>query len=138
MLEAINLTLVKKFRSNVMLYHKSLHIREILTSKLGKCLTSIVIFHFHPAMWSKLQIHTIYKPSDITVFKIHQKHQFLYGKKENIKIAVFSLLFILVNILVTFLIEPLALYEVRAQSQYVLSNLVMDTLGVTDILQGNL
>ena len=37
------------------------------TSKLTKRLTSIVIFQYHLARWCKLRIHTIGRPSDLTV-----------------------------------------------------------------------
>ena len=37
------------------------------TSKLTKCLASIVIFHYHLVRWCKLQIHTISRLSDLSV-----------------------------------------------------------------------
>ena len=37
------------------------------TSKLTKCFTSIVIFQYHLVRWCKLQIHTIGRPSDLSV-----------------------------------------------------------------------
>ena len=42
-------------------------IRKMHTSKLTKCLTSIVIFQYLLVRWCKLQIYTIDRPSDLSV-----------------------------------------------------------------------
>ena len=42
-------------------------IRKIHTSKLTKCLTSMVIFEYHFVKWCKLKINTIGIPSDLSV-----------------------------------------------------------------------
>ena len=45
----------------------SVGIRKMHTSKLTRCLPSIVIFQYHLARWCKLEIHTIGRPSDLSV-----------------------------------------------------------------------
>ena len=42
-------------------------IRKMHTSKLTNCLASIVIIQYHLARWCKFEIHTIDRPSDLSV-----------------------------------------------------------------------
>ena len=42
-------------------------IRKMHSSKLTKCLTSIVIFQCHLIRWCKLEIHTTGRSSDLSV-----------------------------------------------------------------------